>query len=538
MLNNTYLKKGFAITIVILLYLMCCIPIIGKTINKRNNTSMNDNYIDSKDLLKMSSSRPPFKDPPNMVWNKTHGGIEGEGCRYIQQTCDDGYIIIGGTNSYGAGEGDIWLIKTDIDGNEEWNKTFGGAYGDLGYCVRETTDEGFIFTGVHHSGPSVDDPWYVWLIKTDKNGNMTWESKFSINDVHTYGKSVIELADGYLIMADFYIPGLKIITDIWLIRTDLEGNELWNNTIGHSDGDDHGKAVIQTSDGDFVIVGYDISSDNGVLLIKTDSNGNRLWRKELDGWEGEDIKECDDGGYIIAGEKHVCLIKTDKDGNMLWKKEYDWGGLDTALSVDHTYDGGYILTGNVVLYDKECEILLIKTDENGNREWEKTMGGKESDGAYCVIQSNDDTYVIAGSTCSFGTGPSDLWLIKVAPFENIRPSKPVIEGRVMGRPLIEYTYSTSSIDSDGEVLYYVWYWGDDSWSGLLGPYNSSQICIVSHFWLLKGSYTIRVKAIDIYSGDSDWATLIVTMPRYKALDSFFNFFNNLFSRFRIFMLVQ
>ena len=101
---------------------------------------------------------------------------------------------------------------------------------------------------------------------------------------------------------------------------------------------DFGNAVIQSSDGDFVITGY--TSPDYLLLIKTDSNGNKIWRKKMDGREGFDIKECDDGSYIIAGRERICLIKTDKDGNMFWKRDYQGKSFDRALSVDITNEGG------------------------------------------------------------------------------------------------------------------------------------------------------------------------------------------------------
>ena len=149
------------------------------------------------------------------VYTNLFGGGGDDGGCSVEQTTDGGYIITGYTWSYGNGEEDIWLIKTDGQGNEEWNQTFGGSDGDFGWSVKQTSDGGYVVIG-----------------HTDSFGN-----------------------------------GDK---DIWLIKTDGQGNEEWNQTFGGSE-DDRGYSGEQTTDGGYIITGqkgYD------VWLIKTDPQGN------------------------------------------------------------------------------------------------------------------------------------------------------------------------------------------------------------------------------------------------------------------------
>jgi hypothetical protein len=513
-MNTNVWKKCLAAGIILLFIFSIFIPINGGiTINKTAKNS--DEY--------------PFNDPPNDVWNRTYGGTDIYFTAYVQQTNDNGYIMSGLTRSTGAT--DIWMMKTDIDGNEVWNKTYGGPYDEWGDCVRETHDGGFIVSGAQEL-----DNWghfNTTLIRTDSEGNKIWNKTYVRNDSNSDGCSVIEVDDGYLVVSTLYYRNNPGSTGIWLVKTDFDGHEQWDKVLDDSA---KGHAVIQTKDGDFVVVGT--AYFEKVLLIKTDFNGTVLWRKTLDGVEGNDIKECDDGGYIIAGKRYVCLVRTDVDGNMLWKKEYQMFE-STALSVDLTSDGGYILSGNAAPPGSSCNMLVIKTDEHGNREWEKIIGGSETTGGDCVIQSNDGTYVIAGTT--FRSGLYYARLVKLAPFQNQRAINPLLTGPSTGKPFHKYIYSMNATDPEGESLFYWFEWGDGTITSWQGPYESGKMCNTSIYWNKKGTYTIHAKAADVYGGDSDWVTLQVTMPlsydppHFRFLDWLLERFPHAFLILRYFM---
>jgi len=116
------------------------------------------------------------ESPLGLLWDQTFGGSDYDVGNSVQQTADGGYVITGFTTSYGAGGSDVWLIKTDASGNKQWDKTFGGSDSDRGNSVQQTADGGYVITGTTFSyGAGVGD---VWLIKTDASGNKLWDRTF------------------------------------------------------------------------------------------------------------------------------------------------------------------------------------------------------------------------------------------------------------------------------------------------------------------------------------------------------------------------
>jgi hypothetical protein len=361
---------------------------------------------------------------PSWEWVKTFGGSEDDSGSSVQQTSDGGFILVGTTTSFGAGGFDVWLIKTDADGNKLWEKTFGGIRDDRGHSVQQTSDGGFILLGWTESFDAREAD--VWLIKTDASGNIEWDRTFGGSD-RDKGSSVQQTSDGGFILVGYTESFGAGWADVWLIKTDADGNKLWEKTFGGS-GLDSGSSVQQTSDGGFIIVGYTTSFGAGgfdVWLIKTDADGNKLWEKTFGGsrrdW-GSSVQQTSDGGFIIVGYTtsfgagDVWLIKTDANGNKQWDRTFGGSDWDEGWSVQQTSDGGFIIVGWTWSFGAGGpDVWLIKTDANGNKQWDRTFGGSDWDWGFSVQQTSDGGFIIVGSTESFGAGEGDVLLIKSRP---------------------------------------------------------------------------------------------------------------------------
>ena len=385
----------------------------------------------------LNSTSVPLPLPKR--WMKTFGGTNDDWGSSVQQTKDGGYIILGHTSSFGYG---AWLIKTDDNGNEEWNRTFG--MGEVGYSVQQTTDDGYIIVGSNFN-------YDVLLIKTNDNGNEEWNRTFGRSGADG-GSAVQQTSDGgYIILGRTQVPGTFEI-DVWLIKTDDNGNEKWNKTFG-AGGERNfivGSFIQQTTDDGYIITGSKQNSfiqGRDVLLIKADSNGEKEWERVFgkiigDDW-GSFVQQTTDGGYIIVGSRSlmgifkwlynhdVWLIKTNKRGIKLWDKTFGQiGDDDNGYSVQQTTDGGYIIAGSKGNSFRDLGVpsyvWLIKTNGRGKHSWDRIfkLWDKNFKGliyyyeeGYSVQQTTDGGYIITGSkgtpdANAFGGFFHDVWLIK------------------------------------------------------------------------------------------------------------------------------
>lgn len=343
----------------------------------------------------------------DVKWSRIFGGKKQDWGNCVSKTRDDGFIIVGTTYSYGKGSSDIYVIKTDSKGNAKWTKTYGGVDTDNGFSGQQTRDRGYIIVGETDSfGAGKTD---VYLIKTDSKGNVEWERTYG-GPEYDFAFSVQQTRDrGYIIAGSSDSFGIGDF-DIYVIKTDEKGNTEWARTFREGTWD-FGYSVQETRDRGYFIVGYTDSPDgtnSDFYAVKLDSKGRTDWEKSFGGkgWEiGVSGRQASDKGYVIvgltdsygAGQEDVYFIKLNKKGSFDWDKTYGGKGSDVGSAVELTDDGGYIIVGSTDSFSKDDgDIYFIKTDSKGNEIKSAVYGETGIDFGYSVQKTRDDGYVIVG----------------------------------------------------------------------------------------------------------------------------------------------
>ena len=310
----------------------------------------------------------------DQVWIQAYGGSQFDEARHFQETTDGGYIISGFTKSYGFGEEDVWIIKTDALGLIDWNVNYGGSQNDRGAQILQTDEGGYILIGEKYNNESEDSD--LWILKINSQGEISWDKTFGglENDAGYDIKKVN--SGGYLLLGSTNSYG-NGGSDIWLIMIDQNGNELWSKTFGSSN-NEYGRSIIDAEDGGYLLFATSESfgNDNTDLHnIKVDSTGNEEWNKSFGGFYGKNgnvVKKSPNGGYILISSRY------------------------------NFNDGSY-------------DMWLIKMDTNGETEWTKTFGEIHNDNGYGIAITSDNGFILTGSTNNYGTGTfeySDAWIIK------------------------------------------------------------------------------------------------------------------------------
>lgn len=332
-------------------------------------------YTSSAGAGKMDAWLVKIDSEGSELWNLTYGGSEDDKGYSIDETSDGGFIFAGSTTSYGAGSRDAWLVRIDSDGDELWSTTFGGSEQDYARSVQETSNGDIIFLGLSDSFGSGNRDFY--LVRTDSSGVEIWSETFGGTE-NDKGYQVRETSDGGFILVgetESYGAGDY---DLWLVKADSTGSMLWSKTFGGGS-DDFGKNVRETADGGFILLGESSSYGAGDLdswLIRTDSDGSELWNKTYGG-EGDEkgysVRETADGGFIHLGYSNdevgeffdFWTVRTDSDGGEIWSSSFGGNQFDGGRSVLEISDGGYMLLGETESMGAGGrDIWLIRLDQD------------------------------------------------------------------------------------------------------------------------------------------------------------------------------
>jgi len=346
-------------------------------------------------IIQIDVSWPPQVDPM-IEWKKQYdAGGEFDRGSHVQQTPDRGYILCGWTDTTDGY--DFYLLKTDRNGNKQWEKTF--AKGSSARCLDQTFDGGFVLVGYVDSvlvGTVYEN--YLYMVKTDSNGNLQWDRTF---DSYRRGCWIEKTTDGGYLAAGFYYASGSTSYYVYLLKTDSLGNMQWERILGNA----HADCVRQTRDGGYIIAARDYPSGDSPRLIKTDANGSVQWERVFSGGSSNSlvrVRQTMDAGYVFANtaSDDLLICKTDAYGFAQWVKRFGGAQTEWAYDVVESRDGSFVAVGFTRSFSVVNAVYLIKADRHGNLQWQKTFQCDYpgtgtailGDNAYSIEQTADRGY--------------------------------------------------------------------------------------------------------------------------------------------------
>ncbi len=437
-----------------------------------------------KKLLLILFSITCFAQAPAIQWQKSFGESNDEYASEIKQTPDGGYIFVGSTNSttgsYSNNHGgfDILVIKINSTGGLEWQKLFGGTAMDFGRSIVTTSDGGYIVAGYTASTDfdavgNHGNKDYL-LLKLNSLGNVEWKKCLG-GSLDDYCDTVINTSDGGYALAGYSgshdgdVTAVLPNSGCWILKLNGNGNIIWQKSFQNNTYSTEYKIDIEQCLDNTFLIEYAASSPNGInvgnatyyysdiFIKKIDSSGNNvLFQRHYGGSFGEggvEITPTSDSGFILVGSSmsndldvsghhgypsdtngngntDLWVMKADSNGNIQWQKSLGGTINDYGKSVKTTADGGYIILGSTSSNDDDVvgnhglyssDYWLIRLDSSGSVLWKKCFGGTASDSASNIEITNDNGYILLGSSTSsngnvtVNNGLEDSWIVKLGP---------------------------------------------------------------------------------------------------------------------------
>ncbi|MBV6441714.1 MAG: hypothetical protein EPGJADBJ_03402 [Saprospiraceae bacterium] len=404
--------------------------------------------------------------PPCLTWQKALGGSSNDGAESVLPTPDGGYIMAGSTFSTNGdvsgnhGNEDVWIVKLNVAGKMQWQKTLGGTLAERAHNIQLTGDGGYIIAGYSDSNDGDvsgnQGGRDVWVVKLSATGDLQWQKTYG-GSSYDAASTIQATADGGFIVAGASSSSDGDLTenqgnlDGWVFKINASGQLQWQEALGGSS-QDYLHSPKPTADGGYILAGFtnsnggDVFGNHGggdIWVVKLTSNGALEWQKCLGGSAFDDSQSlvvAADGGYIIAGSsasnngdvsgnhggEDAWIVKLDATGALQWQKCLGGTQEERVRQITATPDGGYIVAGHSFSDDGDVsgnhglkDAWIFKIDQNGALQWQKSLGGDAADYATAVQPTADNGYIVAGVTASVNGdvsgnhGMEDAWVVKL-----------------------------------------------------------------------------------------------------------------------------
>jgi hypothetical protein len=453
----------------------------------------------------------------SIQWQRTFGGTKSDNSSKAMPTDDHGFLIVGVTNSSDGdvvflnGDADIWILKLDSLGNIQWTKTIGGSEFDATLSFDFTIDGGFVIGGTTRSNDSDVSGHHgetdFWIVKLDNQANIQWQKCYGGSDFDDAFDIKQTPDSGFIVAGPSSSNDGDVIgqhschgcdPDFWILKLDQTGNLEWQRCLG-SIFKETPASVAVTSDGGFVVAGYNSSSNSGDVsgchglfdywVVKLDSTGTLLWQRCLGGTNndaGKAVVCSNDGGVLVFGESNsndgdvsgnhgswdAWLVKLDSAGNISWQKSYGGSGSESGKALAQYNDSSIFLVSFAQSNDGDVsgnhgmgDFWVTKTDYQGNILWQNCYGGSDIDMPYSIFVLNEEEVILSGYSRSYdgdvganhggncnGFVCEDMWVLKLFnPSVSITENSLVEDVKMFPNPFVDKLSLHSLSELNGYV---------------------------------------------------------------------------------------
>ena len=392
-----------------------------------------------------------FGQSSSLRFQKSYGGEEAEIPHSIISLPDSGYVVVGSTRSYGPGNVNVYIFRTNKYGDTLWTKVLGNG-GENAYCVRLTNDQKLIVA----STESMLFGRGATLLKLDLNGSLIWSQSYGSNSSDFIYDLKVTEDNGFIAIGNS-VNATAPLSDIFIMKTDSSGNLEWGKHYG-GEKSEYGESILEIPGNGYIAIGA-TNSYNGLetnpydgMLLRINNNGDTTWSKRYSkipySVTGNKIHLLNNGDFLISGGvtnetdsyNDFFLARTDSTGQIIWSKQYSKYGPEVTANIIHTNDEGCLIAGYTTsVNETDSDIYLIQTNNIGDTLWTKGLGGLSYDLAKDIISTHNGFAILSQSSSFNGTGfnsDSDVGIMLIDSMGN---------GSCYYRPLDTMTISSLSV---------------------------------------------------------------------------------------------
>ncbi len=390
--------------------LLCCVTGLFGAVSEKTDT-----------LKKAVAQKRQYVN----TWQIAFGGDDKDIAYSVAPAEKGSVIVVGLTRSYGLGRDDVLAMKVDAHGKVLWKKTFGHKRQDIAYAVVRTTDGNYVAVGQTRSFSKLGDP-DVYAVKFDTDGNLIWERHFG-GEMQDFAKCAVATGDGGVLLAGASESFGDSYLDAYIIKIDKNGKEEWAKIVG-GEREDVANGIALTTDGGFVIAGVTQSygyQSKDYYIVRFDKHAKQRWTKVL-GEDSDDIAKAvvatADGSCVVTGKTRsygskrsdIMVIKVAPNGKLIWQRLFGYKEKEWMNAIVPGDNGGFMMAGQTDSFGHgKFDFYIMQLDKEGHSLWGPVYGGELSDKAYALTRTNDGSYVVVGSTKSYGKGKEDFFIIKL-----------------------------------------------------------------------------------------------------------------------------